>query len=522
MIEETAQTLWQRSAAHAATRPDHVAVICEDREVTYGRLHRDSNASAHALLAEGLARGARVAYLGRETEHYYEIALACAKSGTVLVPINWRLTAREVDHVLRDSDAELAFVEHDFLPVLERVRPELPGLRRVVVTDTPTSPVEGFLRWRAGRAEDDLDPGTGREDAVLQLYTSGTTGLPKGVVLAHRTFFTFIQAMSEAGVDWIDWRPQDRTLICFPGLHAGGMGWFLHAFSVGATSVIMRMFIAEDANELIVRHRITTTFVAPAMLHMMLAERDVDRSTFASLRKVTYGGSPMPLPLLERCLETIGCEFAQMYSSAESGSVATCLGPGEHVVGNPKLGTAGRPCPGNQVKIIDAGGGTLPAGEVGQICVWTPANFVRYANRPEATREVLHDGWLHMPDNGYLDEDGYLTVCDRIDDTIIVAGQNIYPVEVENAVGEHPAVSEVAVIGVPDERWGQAVKAFVVLRDGAGATGREIMRSVRGRIADFKIPTQWELVDVLPRNPTGKILRRTLREQASAVTAETR
>jgi acyl-CoA synthetase (AMP-forming)/AMP-acid ligase II len=147
---------------------------------------------------------------------------------------------------------------------------------------------------------------------------------------------------------------------------------------------------------------------------------------------------------------------------------------------------------------------------------------VRYANRPDATREVLHDGWLHMPDNGYLDEDGYLTVCDRIDDTIIVAGQNIYPVEVENAVGEHPAVSEVAVIGVPDERWGQAVKAFVVLRDGAGATGREIMRSVRGRIADFKIPTQWELVDVLPRNPTGKILRRTLREQASAVTAETR
>jgi len=499
---------------HAANRPEHVAVICEGRETTYAQLHRASNATAHALLAEGLAPGARVAYLGRETEHYYEIALACAKSGTVLVPINWRLTAREVDHVLRDSAAELLFLERDFQPVADRLRPVLPKLRKVVVTDTPDSPAGGFLAWRAGHPDGDLDPGTGREDVVLQLYTSGTTGLPKGVMLAHRTFFAYIESMRAAGVDWIDWRPEDRSLICFPGLHAGGMGWFLHGFSVGLTNVVMRMFIAQEAVELIQRHQITITFAAPAMLQMMLSEHGVSRETFASLRKVTYGGSPISTALLVRCIEEMGCEFAQMYASAESGSVATCLGPAEHWPGNPKLTTAGRVCPGNDIKIIGGEGRILPAGEVGQICIKTPTSFLAYWGLPDATEQALVDGWLHMPDAGYLDEGGYLVVCDRIDDTIIVAGQNIYPVEVENAIAEHEAVREVAVVGVPDERWGQVVKAVVVREAGQTVTGRELMISLRGRIADYKIPTQYEFVAALPRNPTGKVLRRVLRETA--------
>jgi acyl-CoA synthetase (AMP-forming)/AMP-acid ligase II len=508
------QTLTNQCAQHAQQRPDHLAIICEGREVTYAELHRRSNQTANALLAAGLRRGARVAYLGRESEHYFDIALGCAKSGTVLVPINWRLTPREVDHVLRDSNAELLFVERDFRPVADRLQPVLPSLRMVIEMDTPGSPADGFLRWRAGHPDADLDPGTGRDDAVVQIYTSGTTGLPKGVVLAHRTFFTLTEGMSRAGLDWFDWRPDDRSMSCFSALHSAGVGWFMYGFAAGCTNVIMRMFVAEEAVRLIQGYEVTIIFAAPAMLLMLLAEPDAARQAFGSLRKVTYGGSIISPSLLRQCMEKLDCELAQMYAAAESGSGVTCLTPAEHWPGNPKLSSVGRPCPGNEVKIVGRDGEILPAGQVGQIRVKTPANFIEYWHQPEATRVALVDGWLCMPDAGYLDDDGYLFVLDRMDDTIIVAGQNIYPAEVEMALAEHPAVADAAVVGMPDLRWGQAVKAAIVLRKGQQATARDLMVFLRGRLADFKIPAQYDFVDSLPRNPTGKVLRRMLRAEA--------
>jgi acyl-CoA synthetase (AMP-forming)/AMP-acid ligase II len=508
------QTLTARCAEHAQRCPDRLAVICEGREVTYAQLHRRSNQTAHALLAEGLQRGTRVAYLGRESEHYFDIALGCAKSGTVLVPINWRLTAREVDHVLRDSNAGLLFVERAFRSVADRLRPVLPSLRTVIEMDTPDSAADGFLRWRAVHPDTDLHPGTDREDPVVQMYTSGTTGLPKGVVLAHRTFFTLTEHMNRAGVDWFDYRPEDRSMACFSGLHSAGMGWFMYGFANGCTNVVMRMFIAEEAVRVIRDHGVTVMFAAPAMLRMLLAEPDATREAFKSLRKVTYGGSVIAASLLHECMERLDCELAQMYAAAETGSGVTCLTPAEHWPGNPKLSSVGRPCPGNQVKIVGPDGEALPARQVGQILIKNPSHFIEYWQQPAATKEVLADGWLSMPDAGYLDEDGYLYVLDRLDDAIIVAGQNVYPAEVEMALNEHPAVADAAVIGVPDSRWGQAVKAVVVLRGDQPATVRDLMVFLRGKIADFKIPTQFDFTDSLPRNPTGKILRRMLRAEA--------
>ncbi len=514
MNDPNPQTLTASSAEHARQRPDQLAIICEGREVTYAEFHRRSNQTAHALLAEGLRRGARVAYLGRESEHYFDIALGCAKSGTVLVPINWRLTAREVDHVLRDSDAELLFVERDFRPVADRLRPELPALTTLVEMDTTDSLAGGFLSWRAGHPAEDLDPGTGRDDAFVQMYTSGTSGLPKGVVLAHRAYFTLIENMAKAGVDWFDYHLDDRSMSCFSGLHSAGMGWFMHGFGVGCTNVVMRMFVAEEAVRCIRDHQVTTMFAAPAMLRMLLAERAATRAAFTSLRKVTYGGSVIAPTLLRQCMANFDCELAQMYAAAESGAGVTCLTPEEHRPGNPRLSSVGLPCPGNEVKIVGTDGEVLPAGQVGQIWARNPANFIEYWNQPEATRKALVDGWLVMPDAGYLDEDGYLYVLDRLDDAIIVAGQNIYPAEVEKALSEHPAVADAAVVGVPDQRWGQAVKAVVVFHGGQQATVRDLMVFLRGRIADFKIPTRFEFVDTLPRNPTGKVLRRVLRADA--------
>jgi acyl-CoA synthetase (AMP-forming)/AMP-acid ligase II len=511
MTDPNAHTLAARSAVHAAQRPEHVAIICEDREVTYGELHRASNRTAHALLAAGLGAGTRVAYLGRDCEHYYDLALGCAKSGTVLVPINWRLTSGEIDHILRDSGAALLFVERGYAPAAQRVAPELPTLRGMVTMDTERDPAGGFRAWKDGLPDTDPDLDIGPDDPVVQIYTSGTTGLPKGAVLANRTYFTFIENMARHGVDWIDWLPGDRTLVAFPGVHMAGMSWFMHGFTVGLTNVVVRAFVADEAVRLIERLGVTTTFLAPAMLKMMLSEGGVTRDTFRSLRKVVYGASPISRTLLTECLETFGCEFAQMYSSTETGSVAVCLPPVDHVPGSPLLRAAGRACPGSEIKVIDKDGEPVPAGVPGQVCVRLAAGFLGYWNRPEATASTLVDGWIHMGDIGHLDENGYLYLRDRVNDTIIVAGQNIYPAEVENALAEHPAVAEAAVVGLPDERWGEIACACVVFEPGQWASGRQLLLFLRGRLADYKIPTRYEFVDTLPRNPTGKILRRILR-----------
>ncbi|MEU3409449.1 long-chain-fatty-acid--CoA ligase [Streptomyces sp. NPDC006670] len=522
------RTLAARAALHARTRPDQPAVVCEDRALTYGELHRESNRTAHALLAAGLAAGSRVGYLGRESERYYDLALGCAKSGAVLVPVNSRLTVGEVEHVLRDSEAELLFVEREFRPLVDKLRPVLPGLREVVEMDSDRHVAGGFLDWKAGRP--DTEPPTagaaGFDDPVAQLYTSGTTGLPKGVVLAQRTFFTFIADTRAAGVDWIDWRPEDRGLSCFPGLHTAGFGWFMHAFNAGATTVVMRQFVADEATRLIERHRITTLWAAPAMLRMMLAERGTTRETFRSLRKVVYSGSPIDRELLLACIDVLGCALAQGYSSAEAGSFLTVLAPEDHTADSRVLGSAGRAVPGVTLRILDGEGRPLPPGEVGRVVVRSPARFLGYWRLPEATAQALSGEaeesgepgqWLAMGDMGHVDEDGYLFLADRVNDTIIVAGQNIYPTEVEHALRAHPAVAEVSVYGVPHPDWGEAVRAAVVLRpEAAGTAPREFLRFLNGRIAGFKIPTGYDLVAELPRNPTGKVLRRVLRERFEA------
>lgn len=497
---------------HANRAPEQAAIVCADRETSYGRLHEESNRTAHALRAAGIGHHGRVAYLGKESEDYYDVFFACAKSQAVLVPINWRLAADEVSHILRDSASELLFVEHEFRPLVDRVKPEFPDLD-VVVLDQPGQPGAGFREWKAGHPDRELEPDITPDDPVVQIYTSGTTGLPKGVVLAHRSFFAVRDTLARNGRDWVDWYPDDVSLIAVPGFHVGGLWWAMQAFNAGVVNVAMRMFVSEDAVDLIRRWGVTSTCMVPSMLQMCLREPKASHEAFRSMRKMTYGGSPIAEPLLEQCLEVMDCDFAQFYGLTETGNTAVCLPPAEHVPGSPLMTAAGRPYPEFDAKIVDSEGRPLPAGEIGEVCLRTPARMLEYWRLPKATETTLVDGWIHTGDAGYRNEDGSVFICDRIKDMIIVAGENVYPAEIEGVLNKHDGVLEAAVIAVPDQRWGEAIHAVVVPKPEHGVTARQLRVFLGDRISSFKIPTQYEFVDQLPRNPSGKILRRTLRDR---------
>jgi acyl-CoA synthetase (AMP-forming)/AMP-acid ligase II len=492
-------------AWHAMERPDHPAVICADRTVTYGELDQSSNRTGNAMHRSGVEAGDRVAYLGKESEQYYDILFACAKTGAVLVPINWRLKPAEIHHILLDSGATLLFADDDFLDVAAALKADLPKLRRIV-------PLPAIDEWRAADDEP-FTPKWTDEQPVVQVYTSGTTGNAKGVVLAHRSFFAVKHAMAADGINWIDWQSDDISLIGIPGFHIGGLWWAIQGLGAGITMVSLPVFAGHQAVRLVRDLGITTACVVPAQLQMMLAPPRPKRADFGSLRKIVYGGSPISEALLGRSIDTFDCEFAQIYGLTESGNTAVCLPPAEHVVGGPRMQAAGRPYPGVDLRIIDEDGSVLPTGEIGQVCLRTRAHMIEYWGLSAATASTLVDGWLHTGDAGYVDADGFLFIRDRIKDTIIVAGENVYPAEIENAVSSHPGVLEAAAVGVPHEHWGEVVHCFVVPRQGETVNARALTMFLRGRIADFKLPSTYEIVDALPRNPSGKILRRELRER---------
>ncbi|MFI6044510.1 long-chain-fatty-acid--CoA ligase [Nocardia sp. NPDC051321] len=490
---------------HARDRPTRTAIVCAGIELDYATLRDDSVRIAGGLAAEGIAPGDRIAYLGRESVHYYRLFFACARLRAVLVPINFRLTAPEVTHIVRDSASTMVLVDA-----------YTADIARAAVPEQRTVEVEGaeFGGWLAdGAAPEPRHRPGGRADPVIQLYTSGTTGLPKGVVLAQRSFFAIAEALADAGLDWIDFRDGDRSLIGIPGFHVGGIWWAVQGFAAGVTNIAMPAFDSSTAVALIEKSQVTTMCVVPSMLRLIVGEPGVTSETFRSLRKVVYGGSPISETLLREALELFGARFAQIYGLTETGNTAICLPPDDHVPGNPRLAAAGRPYPGVAVKIIDGSGAQRPPQEVGEICLRSPATMLGYWNLPQATAETLRDSWIHTGDAGYVDAEGYLYIRDRFKDMIIAGGENIYPTEIENVLAQHPAVADSAVIGVPDEVLGESVHAFVACRSGHEVRARELMVFCRDRLALFKVPARFEFIERIPRNPSGKITRWQLRDR---------
>ncbi|MCX2933403.1 AMP-binding protein [Mycobacterium sp. CVI_P3] len=472
------------------------ALICGVARISFIELLRRSLAVSRALTGAGLGSGDRVVYVAKDSPALYELLYGCARIGAVLVPVNWRLAAEEVDYI----------VDHAGARVLVTDRTDLGAERVIHVAD--------FDAWRNGVPDlPTPEVVVDRDTPVVQMYTSGTTGRPKGVVLAHRTFAAVRELLDDAGLDWIDWLDSDVSLIALPGFHIGGMWWATQALNRGIPSVVIPRFNASDAVATIHDNGVTVSCFVPAMLLMMLSEPGSSAYDFATLRKIVYGGSPIGPDLLSRAIRTFGCEFAQIYGLTETGNTAVCLPPIEHLPGRARLQAAGRPYPGVGVTIRDTRGHQLPPGGSGEVYLRSPAQMVEYFGDPVATAETIVDGWIRTGDAGYLDPDGFLVIRDRVKDLIIVAGENVYPAEVEKTINAHPHVHDSAVVGAPDARRGECVHAFVVAEPGADLQIDDLEQFLAQRLARFKVPGRFHFVETIPRNPSGKILRRTLRER---------
>lgn len=512
-MDERIDNLADLTRIQALARPKSCALVFGERRTTYAELDVATNRLAQALLREGLEPGARVAWLAKDSDRTFEFALACAKARVVLLGINWRLVPSEIAFLLEDSAAELLCVGREFADRIATLKPSLGRVRKIVIVDGEHALGPTLASWSAGASTRDPALPISPEDVVVQMYTSGTTGRPKGVQLAHRSFFAVRAALRAAGDPWIGWNPCDVSLLNIPAFHIGGLWWAMTGLGVGACNVVMESFVGHELLALIERQRVTKVCMVPAMIQVALLEPRIAQTDFSSLGHVVYGGAPIPRALLERAMAVFGCDFAQIYGLTETGNTAVCLRPADHRESSgDRLRAAGRPYPGVQLRCIDASGRELPPRAVGEICIRSPANMVGYWKRPDANATSLIDGWIHTGDAGYVDEDGYLFIQDRLKDMIIYAGENIYPAEIENVLCAHPAVLEAAVIGVPDERWGELVRAFIVKRPGHEVTPRQLLVHARRDLAEFKLPKVFEFVDSLPRTPSGKLKKAELRE----------
>jgi acyl-CoA synthetase (AMP-forming)/AMP-acid ligase II len=510
------KTIGDISRYHGKKSPEQTAFICEDRKQNYRDLDGFTNQVANALIAEDLKPQSRIAALDKNTDWYFELLLGSAKADMVLVGINWRLAPTEVAFVINNAEAEILFIGEEFLPLLEKIKDELPSLKKVILMAEDSSDYQGYCSWRNAASIEDLDLDIPESNVAVQLYTSGTTGQPKGVMLSHWNLlcqYKLLEEHHEPEEAWSIWTDKDISLIAMPNFHIGGTGWALMGLYAGAKNVVLKEFEPGEVLRCFREFSISKIFMVPAAMQFILAHPDCTKTDFASMQYIIYGASPIPLELLRQAMEVFKCGFVQLYGMTEGTAIATYLPAEDHDhAGNERMKSAGKARPGVAIEIQDIEGKPVPLGEVGEICVKSEAVMVGYWKKEDATSETIVNGWLKSGDAGYMDADGYVYVYDRIKDMIVSGGENIYPAEIESALFAHEAIADIAVIGVPDNKWGEAVKAVVVLKPNHSLGEKELIVFSREHIAGYKVPKSVDFVAELPRNPSGKLLKRELRE----------
>ena len=501
--------LWTDRLEHwAIVQPDVHCVSYQDQNYSWREWHERVHRLAGALAAAGVRRGDRIATLDMNNLATVEMTNAAALVGAAHVIVNFRLFGDQLAYVLADSAPKVLVVGADVVPNLDAVRPGLTGLERVVVVGGAD---DEFQSWLASSDPIDADPSVDPEDTVLVMYSSGTTGFPKGVELSHRA----MNAHSEHNNLYFRFGPGVMSIAAMPLFHVGGTSYIQIGMHWGASTRVLREAAPAAIFEAIAQGG-DRLFLVPAVVAGVLAGGDQAIAAFSRLRCFCYGASPMPLPLLRRALDTWpDIEFSQVYGMTEFGGVITALSPEDHRDGDhpERLTSGGRPIDGAELRVVDPV--TLldvAPGETGELWFRTDQMMTGYLGKPDATAETITpDGWLRTGDVGRVDDGGYVYILDRIKDMIVSGGENVYGPEVENVIAAHPQVAEVAVFGVPHPVWVEAVHAVVAPRLGEVIDPDEVIAFTRERLAHYKCPKSLEVVDALPRNPSGKILKRDLR-----------
>jgi acyl-CoA synthetase (AMP-forming)/AMP-acid ligase II len=504
-------TLAEISRFHGARVPDKPAIIFNDEVTSFSELDKRASQVANGLIAEGIAPQSRIAYLGKNSVAYFELMLGCSKANCAIVGVNWRLAPPEVEYIANDAEATVFFVDEEFFGILDKIGDQLKTVKKIITLSGHRDEWDDYATWRDSFSGVDPMVPVDYEDVAVQMYTSGTTGNPKGVEMTHRGFLALVPNYGDAG-KWNEWQDDDVSLIPMPVFHIGGTGWAFQSLYFGCPGVVMSQPDPGDILDYVEKYGITKMFVVPAVLQFILAHEKAKTTDVSSVRVILYGASPIPADVLVRSMELFGdTSFVQLYGMTETNGSVTYLPPEEHIVGNERLKSCGIPFTGCGIKIVDEDGNEVPARDVGEIVVWSDSLMKGYWNLPEATANTVRDGWYYSGDAGYVDEGGFLYIHDRVKDMIVSGGENIYPAEVESALSHHEAVADIAVIGVPSERWGEEVKALIVKAPGTEPDVDDLITFARQRIAGFKVPKTIEFRDELPRNPSGKLLKRELR-----------
>ena len=494
----------------ASRIPDLPALWFEGETTTFGQLEERANQIANGLVSAGLKPGDRVAYLGKNMAVYYEMLFGCAKARATMTGINNRLAPPEMKFILSDCEAKVLFVAAEFYEAAKQIVGECPELKHIIAIDGAHDDWPDFTSWRDRQEKDAPGIVTRGDDDVIQLYTSGTTGLPKGVMLTNDNYRSVFE--EAAKLDWSAYEQGETVMNAMPLFHVAGCNIGVLATAQGAKTVVLRDIDPKVILDLVEEHKVNHTFWVPAVILMLSQYPGVDERDFSHLKTISYGASPIAEDLLRRAVDLFGAKFTQLYGLTETVGLGTYLPPEAHDPAWGKLRSCGVPYPSSIVRVVDGNDKPVPTGEVGEIVIRGGFVMKGYWHREEATNEALEGGFFHTGDAGYFDEDGFLFIHDRIKDMIVSGGENVYPAEVENAVFGHPDVADVAVIGVPSEKWGEEVKAIIVRKEGAQSSAEEIIAWTKEKIAGYKCPKSIDFVDALPRNPSGKILRKDLRE----------